>query len=1528
MFNSSKLYFHNQLLPILEEGDKPKPRKKGQKKKGKKTKVDTLKSKYGDDIIVKLLLLLLGREKKEKKKETKKKAKLDTAFKGMRRARGGGGQFATPSQVRKQREEAEKKEKKKKADLAIAVASIPQPGDDEEDVAERVKKAKIAATDDPVEKVLYELTGSLNIPKLQGLQGRIAYLGIFAEPLQRTTNTPQQQKEIEREVVNTITGFRGADFEKKFKPDPSKGKDTEIKRAVRSGDKRLREIYGRTITAFPGFTAPPASAPSFAPTTSTAATETLLASGIGSFGYSPKPSPTTTPDVSPRPTAPSLQEQEQLIFGGGGGQVVGGGGRPRVSTSRRPPRPTTTSQPIGNILSFFQQQQQPQAPEPAPSSPSLTRAFSGGGFNNFSLNQDAQQRAELEQQRLVGLQQQREQQLAFEMEAQLEEAKQRSIEQQGRRTIPVARRIITAPVSSESEAQAQREQQAIIKQNQENIGRRGRPYVSSESESEGTKQRRVLSRSSVGNAIYSALSNQGYVPNYTQVEQPVISSSESGSESSGSDKPPGPPPAPGQPEGEPPPGPPPTGPPPGPPPKQPKGLTKKEQANMTKALANLDTIFQGQSFPIGQARTKKGGKSRAKPITDVEAEKAEIESMIRGSKSFAPSKLQTIIKNAEAKLSLGQSLVKTIEQPTKKAVKVGTTKGQFDRTNLGVQVRETGVEEKISDYFPEWDDITAKLKTIHHNTPEGRRLKAREKAIRDDFEWNMRDKLKGEPPSKDGYSDDASITSIEDAEQKFGYELPDQLKGFGETIRIRSGETIVGAGKEGIAVMTSSGFIRYIDKVTGIKQTETEVEPKPVATSPKLFVKLSAAPSDISSSDPELSDVVSSYNKNKRFIKLISKKQESGEIVSRSERLKYNSAVDWNKKYKRTRDANAAAQAAITGGDAGEGSSTEGYYTQSEGSEYGVPYSKLAEQAKKRGEGYKAQKDMEYLELLTQGGVQRIKGKGQRAKELKEEQQQRTKELQQEYLDAVASGGTYIEESLGLGGDFSERQVEKAKQKIGTQASRGESGYNKLLTELAKETDKGKQDNLRLQLGEVFRKYAKEKIIRDEREKGTSKAQAKIIADRLDVVSKSAIVQEAEDLIGRENLVVGTPIYEQIQKDFKKLKKQGKVSFEKQSPPTALLESSSEGSSGSEAEPVSKFGIKAPQGWAPPPEGYEDIQVYPKKFRGKYFVYEGDKKYSIDKEGRGFGNPDFDYVSSGELLEHQEKEKVAGKKLEFGTTNPLLEGSVEVDKPPKPVATSPKPRPKPPKEDKTKSKDWWERTARKFIEDSFEDNLKSSQGVTLQKAIQPKEYFSELKKETGRDERGELSLIRGLGRSIKGWDDPDLKAELESKGFTKGNSPGFNLKIEGMTEGQAIAELHRDKLKNIKSTDWYKREIEGFALPDFTEYATPKSQPKPVATSPKPRPKPKKVGTTALTQEQLKGVYDLYPKTPEETQPVLPGQVIPATAGLLETSLEFPAGSIGVLPADASIDVGGEGFAELDEYLGGGEFNVELDEEI
>ena len=75
----------------------------------------------------------------------------------------------------------------------------------------------------------------------------------------------------------------------------------------------MREIYGRTITAFPGFTAPPASAPSFAPTTSTAATETLLASGIGSFGYSPKPSPTTTPvptpDVSPRPTAPSLQEQ-------------------------------------------------------------------------------------------------------------------------------------------------------------------------------------------------------------------------------------------------------------------------------------------------------------------------------------------------------------------------------------------------------------------------------------------------------------------------------------------------------------------------------------------------------------------------------------------------------------------------------------------------------------------------------------------------------------------------------------------------------------------------------------------------------------------------------------------------------------------------------------------------------------------------------------------------------------------------------------------------------------------------------------------------------------------------------------------------------------------------------------------------------------------------------------------------------------------------------------------------------------------
>ena len=405
----------------------------------------------------------------------------------------------------------------------------------------------------------------------------------------------------------------------------------------------------------------------------------------------------------------------------------------------------------------------------------------------------------------------------------------------------------------------------------------------------------------------------------------------------------------------------------------------------------------------------------------------------------------------------------------------------------------------------------------------------------------------------------------------------------------------------------------------------------------------------------------------------------------------------------------------------------------------------------------------------------------------------------------------------------------------------------------------------------------------------------------MDVVSKTTIVEQAQDLIGRENLVVGTPIYKQIETDFKRLKKLGKVS----------LSSSDESDEG---EKIGEFGIIAPPEdvWDLPDS--DDNIVYPKKWRGKYLQYDDDlgitTKYSIDKEGRGEYHPDFDYNTGGESNE-KFTAIAKRKKEEEAAAKPR----------PKPVATSPKPRPKPPpKKDKTKPKDWWERTAKKYVEDSFEDNMKSSQGVTLQKAIIPKEYFSELKQETGREERGELSLIRGLGQKLKGWDDPELLKELESKGFIEGQSPDFS--PSGMTERQAIAALHREKLTNIKSTDWYKREIQGFALPDFTEYSTPKSQPKPVATSPKPRPK--KVGTSTLTQQELKEVDDLYPKTPLGTQPVLPGQVAPYST--LEQSLEFPAGSVGVLPADTSVDVGEEGFGELDEILGGGEYNVELDE--
>ena len=320
MFNNSKLYFQSDpLLPILEEGPKPKPRKKGKKKKKSKSEIQKAKKLYGDDIIMKLLLMLLGKEKNKKKQDEdkkKKKSKLDTKFKGMRRAKGGGGGFQSASQVAKARKLAEKEEKEKRdkerKEAELRAAAIPQAGEDPADTQQRVVNTLVAQqVDNPVASaLLLNYSGKANIGDYKGsdLRGDIAFIGQLVKGLRRADERgdTEARELLEQDALAVYSGWGGPDWDRRFglRPDPD---DRRIRIGAEQGDILARErtkddIYGRVgISRRPSVSGPRQPAP-----------DTESSSG-------------GSPRSQPQPQRPPQAEGyfQQFVRGGGGR----GGGR-------------------------------------------------------------------------------------------------------------------------------------------------------------------------------------------------------------------------------------------------------------------------------------------------------------------------------------------------------------------------------------------------------------------------------------------------------------------------------------------------------------------------------------------------------------------------------------------------------------------------------------------------------------------------------------------------------------------------------------------------------------------------------------------------------------------------------------------------------------------------------------------------------------------------------------------------------------------------------------------------------------------------------------------------------------------------------------------------------------------------------------------------------------------------------------------------------------------------------------------------
>ena len=238
---------------LKKEPERPKPVPRGGKKKKKKAKkpkrseIERLKERYGKDFILSLLLMILkGKTPGEKKPKKEKKGRK------MKRAKGG--EFMSKKALARQRETARKA-------AMIEKARQPQPGDTPESIKKRVLETTLSQNDPTGQLgLIYQLTGGFNLKqtnyKGKDLRGSVAYIGRLVKELRNiysvdTTQQPPevlakielQRRGLEQEALRTIYQFRGEEFDKIYAPTGRGKRSKVVTEGLKSSEEFITKLY-------------------------------------------------------------------------------------------------------------------------------------------------------------------------------------------------------------------------------------------------------------------------------------------------------------------------------------------------------------------------------------------------------------------------------------------------------------------------------------------------------------------------------------------------------------------------------------------------------------------------------------------------------------------------------------------------------------------------------------------------------------------------------------------------------------------------------------------------------------------------------------------------------------------------------------------------------------------------------------------------------------------------------------------------------------------------------------------------------------------------------------------------------------------------------------------------------------------------------------------------------------------------------------------------------------------------------------
>ena len=835
----------DSILKVEPQRPKPVPRggkkKKKKAKKPKRSEIERLKERYGKDFILSLLLMILkGKTPGEKKQKKEKKGRK------MKRAKGG--EFISKKALARQRETARKA-------AIIEKARQPQPGDTPESIKRRVLETTLSQNDPTGQLgLIYQLTGGFNLNqgnyKGKDLRGSVAYIGRLVKELEKIDTKEQQspgdfsaedalrRRGLEQEALRTIYQFRGEAFDKIYAPTGKGRKSKAVAEGVKTGGEFITKLYQQIADEDD---------------------LEVIRQAIQSEGWENLVSGAATPDIKPKdkvdlftkppvvpvedtdvdlPSVPAPAPETGPTFVKEGDKKSGRKkGKPFTEEKQKPaPGSAPTSKEIqsipveerylqgkltrkefADILTIndkleYLERISAEAPDGLRRSDALFKGWlddDGFPITPKDIYEDYY--------------------LKYHPEVSEELPPQARIPQSFFDSWKDDRYRINNLLGTTYYKAIEEYLGKLLSFGFNSVEDIPDEYVSGFTLPSGVRGRpRQPARPDFIKSLVqeqrepepqtpATTFDPAPPPAPTQPPFPTIEARDTDEgTSSESDVPPPPKgasPAPGSPEGfvekpDPPPGPPPTG-----TPKVRKGRGKdkqKEIEDKTKEYTekvnklNLNIITQ-----FGLDVDKEKDEILQRLITNINQETSSNQ---RGKLNRQLQKLTDRLLTGKSNIGFGIAQQQGLE--TKKKPKLSTKtrlqKVKDDEGNVifgSYKDTQTGEVYNLQDFYPEYEEYTAQIKSGKKGSKKFNKLL---KQLDDDFLWSLNDEIRDiDDLGKSGYTDDTSISSIEGAENKFGFKIDDFYNEPTDPRRIQ-GE-VVGAGPKGITIRNQQGYLRFID---------------------------------------------------------------------------------------------------------------------------------------------------------------------------------------------------------------------------------------------------------------------------------------------------------------------------------------------------------------------------------------------------------------------------------------------------------------------------------------------------------------------------------------------------------------------------------------------------------------------------------------------------------------------------------------------------------------------------------------------